>query len=52
MAKILVVFLAGLAVIQIIKPLGWPGLRQRRDAWKLALLGLAMMIVFISLRPD
>ncbi|QPC43789.1 hypothetical protein HW532_14510 [Kaustia mangrovi] len=52
MAKILMLFLAGLAVIQIIKPLGWPGLRYRRDAWKLALFGLAVLVVTISLRPD
>lgn len=52
MAKILMVFLAGLAIIQIIKPLGWPGLRQRRDAWKLAAFGLVVLIAVVSLRPD
>lgn len=33
-------FCAALACIQLIKPLGWPGLKSRRDAWKLALAGL------------
>ncbi len=36
------VFLAIMA-IQIIKPLGLPGLRHRRDFWKLALAALAAM---------
>ena len=36
------VFLAIMA-IQIIKPLGLPGLRHRRDFWKLALGALAAM---------
>lgn len=40
MTKIIMVFLAILAVIQLIKPLGWPGLKKRSDAWKLALGGL------------
>lgn len=33
------VFLAIMA-IQIIKPLGLPGLRQRRDFWKLAVIAM------------
>lgn len=27
-------------VIQLIKPLGWPGLKQRRDCWKLAVAAM------------
>jgi len=41
MSKILALVILGLMVIQIIKPLGLPGLRQRRDCWKLALAALA-----------
>lgn len=33
--KILGVFLLLIAAIQVIKPLGWPGLKKRSDAWKL-----------------
>lgn len=44
------VLFAGLAAIQLIKPLGWPGLRYRRDAWKLAALGFAAVILVIALR--
>jgi hypothetical protein len=39
MTKIIVVFFALLACVQIIKPLGWPGLKRRQDAWKLAVFG-------------
>lgn len=41
MSKILALVIMGLMVIQIIKPLGLPGLRQRRDCWKLAVAALA-----------
>lgn len=40
------VFLAIMA-IQIIKPLGLPGLRHRRDFWKLALMALAAIGVTV-----
>jgi len=33
--KILMVFLLLIAAVQVIKPLGWPGLTRRADAWKL-----------------
>lgn len=35
MTKILGLFLLLIAAIQVIKPLGWPGLKKRSDAWKL-----------------
>lgn len=47
MTKIILVFFALVACIQIIKPLGWPGLEHRRDAWKLAALGFAVMCVAV-----
>ena len=43
------VFFALVACIQIIKPLGWPGLKHRRDAWKLAALGLMVMVALIAI---
>lgn len=36
MTKIIIVLLFLVAAIQVIKPLGWPGLKKRSDAWKLA----------------
>ncbi|POF31533.1 hypothetical protein [Roseibium marinum] len=35
MTKILMVLLFLIAAIQVIKPIGWPGLKKRSDAWKL-----------------
>ncbi|WP_346895074.1 hypothetical protein [uncultured Roseibium sp.] len=49
MTKIIVIFLLALALIQIIKPLGWPGLKKRSDAWKLALGGLMVIVFSIGL---
>jgi hypothetical protein len=40
MSKVISFLILALMIIQIIKPLGLPGLRQRRDFWKLAILAL------------
>ncbi|TGQ57502.1 hypothetical protein EN836_00920 [Mesorhizobium sp. M1C.F.Ca.ET.193.01.1.1] len=41
MTKLLALVVIGIMLIQIIKPLGWPGLKRRGDFWKLALLAMA-----------
>ncbi len=41
MSKLLALVFIGIMLIQIIKPLGWPGLRRRGDFWKLALVAMA-----------
>lgn len=41
MTKLLALVIIGFMVIQLIKPLGWPGLKRRADFWKLALLAMA-----------
>ncbi|CAN7289125.1 hypothetical protein [Mesorhizobium sp. LjRoot246] len=41
MSKLLALVIVGIMVIQLIKPLGWPGLKRRSDFWKLALLAMA-----------
>ncbi|MDQ2634529.1 MAG: hypothetical protein M3Y78_12415 [Pseudomonadota bacterium] len=41
MSKILALVIIAMMAVQIIKPLGLPGLRQRRDFWKLAVAALA-----------
>ncbi|UES58123.1 hypothetical protein GFK91_22400 [Roseibium aggregatum] len=35
LTKIILLLLFMIAAIQVIKPLGWPGLKKRSDAWKL-----------------
>jgi hypothetical protein len=49
-AKFVMVFFAAVACIQLIKPIGWPGLKQRRDAWKLVLAGFMAVVVLIGIR--
>jgi hypothetical protein len=41
MSKFLALVIVAMMVIQMIKPLGWPGLKRRSDFWKLALLAMA-----------
>ncbi|TIQ16101.1 MAG: hypothetical protein E5X61_29470, partial [Mesorhizobium sp.] len=38
MSKLLALVIVAMMVIQLIKPLGWPGLKRRSDFWKLAVL--------------
>ena len=45
MTKLLALLLILAMVIQIIKPLGLPGLRRRMDFWKIALLAFAIWAV-------
>jgi hypothetical protein len=40
MTKVLAVVIILMMAIQVIKPLGYPGLRHRRDCWKLAVFAL------------
>ena len=40
MSKFLALVIIAMMVIQIIKPLGLPGLERRADFWKLAVLAL------------
>jgi hypothetical protein len=45
MSKLLALVIVAMMVIQLIKPLGWPGLKRRGDFWKLALLAMAAISV-------
>lgn len=49
MTKILSLVIVLMMVIQIIKPLGLPGLRHRRDFWKLALVALGAISLTVVL---
>lgn len=49
MSKIIMIVCAAAALIQIIKPLGWPGLKRRQDAWKLVLFGAAASIASVAI---
>ena len=45
MTKVLAAVIVLMMAIQVIKPLGFPGLRQRRDFWKLAVFALVAISV-------
>lgn len=40
-----------LMAVQVIRPLGYPGLRRRGDAWKLAMAALVVFGVTTLIRP-
>lgn len=50
MTKLLSVLMVLAMAVQVIKPLGLPGLRQRRDFWKIALGAMAGLALVIALR--
>lgn len=52
MAKLIMIFFVLVALIQLIKPIGWPGLRYRRDAWKLVVAGFLAIVAIAGLRPE
>ncbi|MEQ1936749.1 hypothetical protein ABMA46_00690 [Mesorhizobium sp. CN5-321] len=49
MSKALALVILGLMAVHLIKPLGWPGLRRRKDFWKLAVLALAAITLTAAL---
>ncbi|MDF1633715.1 hypothetical protein [Mycoplana sp. MJR14] len=51
MSKVLPILLLVAMVLHIIRPLNLPGLRQRRDFWKIAVGAIAMMMVTVLVRP-
>lgn len=51
MNKLFSVLLILLMLVQLIRPLGVPGLRRRGDFWKLALLALVLFGVTAAIRP-
>jgi len=50
LTKILIFFLFLVAAVQVIKPLGWPGLKRRKDAWKLVagVVGISVASVILT----
>lgn len=49
MSKILALVIIGMMVIQLIKPLGLPGLKERRDFWKLAVAAMVAISITVLL---
>lgn len=49
--KLIAVLLMLAMAIQVIKPLGLPGLRRRADFWKIAVIAFAVWSVTLLIRP-
>ena len=49
--KLIGLFLVLLMAVQLLHPLGYPGLKRRKDFWKLAVLAFALWSVVLVIRP-
>jgi len=52
MTKIVSFLIVLAMIVQVIRPFGVPGFRKRADAWKLVLVGIALVLVTAVIRPD
>lgn len=50
MSKLIGLLLLLAMIVQIIKPLGLPGLKRRADFWKLAVLAFALWAITLLAR--
>ncbi|MDS7595140.1 hypothetical protein [Agrobacterium tumefaciens] len=51
MAKAIGLFLLLAMIVQIIRPIGVPGLRKRGDCWKIAVAAFVIWSATLLLRP-
>lgn len=52
MTKIVTLLIVLAMIAQAIRPFGVPGFRKRADAWKLVLVGIALVLVTAVIRPE
>ncbi|WP_018698744.1 hypothetical protein [Amorphus coralli] len=52
MTKIVSFLIVLAMIVQVIRPFDVPGFRKRADAWKLVLVGIALVLVTAVIRPD
>ncbi|HEX2255822.1 MAG TPA: hypothetical protein VHG92_03810 [Afifellaceae bacterium] len=50
MTKAISLILGAAMIVQLIRPLGLPGLKKRADAWKLAVFALALVAVVAAIK--
>lgn len=51
MPKILTILFLLMMAIHVLKPIGLPGLKRRKDFWKIAVAAIAAMMLTVLLRP-
>lgn len=49
--KLIGLFLVLVMAVQLIYPIGLPGLKRRRDFWKLAVLAFVLWSIVLVIRP-
>lgn len=49
MTKLLSILILAMMAVHIIRPLGLPGLKRRKDVWKIAVAALAAISVTVLL---
>jgi len=52
MARAISILLILAMIVQIIRPLGWPGLRKRGDFWKIAVFAFAVTMLIVFIKPN
>lgn len=51
MSKVLPLLLLAVMALHLLRPLGLPGLRRRRDFWKIAVGAIGLMMLTVLIRP-
>ena len=51
MARVFSILLILAMLVQIIRPIGWPGLRRRADFWKIAVFALVVVALTALVQP-
>ncbi|WP_200943834.1 MULTISPECIES: hypothetical protein [unclassified Rhizobium] len=51
MPKLLSILFLLMMAIHVLKPIGLPGLKRRRDFWKIAVAAIAVMMLTVLIRP-
>lgn len=51
MTKVIGLLLVLAMLVQVIRPLGVPGLRRRRDFWKISVIAFAVWSIALLIRP-
>ncbi|MCV0394191.1 MAG: hypothetical protein K5872_20970 [Rhizobiaceae bacterium] len=49
MTKALSILIVAMMAVHLIRPLGLPGLKQRRDVWKIAVGALVLIVLTVGL---
>lgn len=52
MTRAMSLFFGLCMLVQIIRPIGVPGLKRRVDAWKIAAVALAIFMLVAALKPS